>query len=69
VPSGGDGSSILGLAVLITVHEPGHFIAAKSFGMRVEKFYGRLCRPRCGAPGARLVRHRHLPLGGLQISG
>ena len=30
---------ILGLALLITVHEFGHFIAAKSFGMRVEKFY------------------------------
>src|SRR5664280_2503604 len=30
---------ILGLAALITVHEFGHFIAAKSFGMRVEKFY------------------------------
>jgi len=31
--------AILGLALLITVHEFGHFIAAKSFGMRVEKFY------------------------------
>jgi regulator of sigma E protease len=30
---------ILGLAALITVHEFGHFVAAKSFGMRVEKFY------------------------------
>ena len=30
---------ILGLAALITIHEFGHFIAAKSFGMRVEKFY------------------------------
>ncbi len=30
---------ILGLALLITVHEFGHFIAAKAFGMRVEKFY------------------------------
>jgi hypothetical protein len=31
--------AILGLALLILVHEFGHFIAAKSFGMRVEKFY------------------------------
>jgi regulator of sigma E protease len=31
--------AILGLALLIMVHEFGHFIAAKSFGMRVEKFY------------------------------
>ena len=30
---------IIGLAFLVTVHEFGHFIAAKSFGMRVEKFY------------------------------
>ncbi len=30
---------ILGLAFLVTVHEFGHFIAAKSFGMQVEKFY------------------------------
>ncbi|MFA4964670.1 MAG: M50 family metallopeptidase [Thermoleophilia bacterium] len=31
--------AILGLALLITVHEFGHFLAAKAFGMRVEKFY------------------------------
>ena len=31
--------AILGLALLITVHEFGHFAAAKLFGMRVEKFY------------------------------
>jgi regulator of sigma E protease len=31
--------AILGLAFLITVHEFGHFLAAKAFGMRVEKFY------------------------------
>jgi regulator of sigma E protease len=31
--------AILGLALLITVHEFGHFVAAKAFGMRVEKFY------------------------------
>ena len=30
---------ILGLALLITVHEFGHFAAAKLFGVRVEKFY------------------------------
>ena len=31
--------AILGLALLITVHEFGHFLAAKAFGMRVERFY------------------------------
>jgi regulator of sigma E protease len=62
---------ILGLAALITVHEFGHFIAAKSFGMRVEKFY-------IGFPPAAL-RHTWgeteygigiIPLGGFcKISG
>ena len=62
---------ILGLAVLITVHEFGHFIAAKTFGMRVEKFY-------VGFPPAAL-RHTWgeteygigiIPLGGFcKISG
>ncbi len=31
--------AILGLALLILVHEFGHFLFAKLFGMRVEKFY------------------------------
>jgi regulator of sigma E protease len=63
--------AILGLALLITVHEFGHFIAAKSFGMRVEKFY-------IGFPPAAL-RHTWgeteygigiIPLGGFcKISG
>ena len=58
--------AILGLALLITVHEFGHFIAAKSFGMRVEKFY-------VGFPPAALRRTWGeteygigiIPLGGL----
>jgi Zn-dependent protease len=63
--------AILGLALLITVHEFGHFIAAKSFGMRVEKFY-------VGFPPAALRRTRGeteygigiIPLGGFcKISG
>lgn len=63
--------AILGLALLITLHEFGHFIAAKSFGMRVEKFY-------VGFPPAAL-RHTWgeteygigiIPLGGFcKISG
>jgi regulator of sigma E protease len=62
---------ILGLALLITVHEFGHFIAAKSFGMRVEKFY-------IGFPPAALRRTWGeteygvgiIPLGGFcKISG
>ena len=62
---------VLGLALLITVHEFGHFIAAKAFGMRVEKFY-------VGFPPA-AVRHTWgeteygvgiIPLGGFcKISG
>lgn len=31
--------AILGLSLLILVHELGHFLAAKAFGMRAEKFY------------------------------
>jgi regulator of sigma E protease len=63
--------AILGLAALITVHELGHFIAAKSFGMRVEKFY-------VGFPPAALRRTWGeteygigiIPLGGFcKISG
>ena len=30
---------LLGLSILVGVHEWGHLIAAKAFGMRVEKFY------------------------------
>lgn len=30
---------ILSLAILVTLHEFGHFIAARAFGIRVEKFY------------------------------
>ncbi len=30
---------ILGLAILVTLHELGHFMAARAFGIRVEKFY------------------------------
>lgn len=62
---------VIGLALLITVHEFGHFIAAKAFGMRVEKFY-------VGFPPAAL-RHTWgeteygigiIPLGGFcKISG
>lgn len=34
----GAGLVILGLTVLVTIHELGHFLAAKAFGMRVEAF-------------------------------
>ena len=63
--------AILGLALLITVHELGHFIAAKTLGMRVEKFY-------VGFPPAALRRTWGeteygvgiIPLGGFcKISG
>jgi regulator of sigma E protease len=63
--------AILGLALLITVHELGHFVFAKAFGMRVEKFY-------VGFPPAAWKRQRGeteygigvIPLGGFcKISG
>jgi len=63
--------AILGLAFLITIHEFGHFIAAKAFGMRVEKFY-------VGFPPAAWKKTRGeteygvgiIPLGGFcKISG
>ena len=30
---------ILGLSILVTLHELGHFMAARAFGIKVEKFY------------------------------
>jgi len=33
------GLLILGLSILVVIHELGHFLPAKWFGMRVEKFY------------------------------
>ena len=63
--------AILGLAFLITVHEFGHFVFAKLFGMRVERFY-------VGFPPAAWKRRRNeteygiglIPLGGFcKISG
>jgi regulator of sigma E protease len=30
---------ILGLSILVTLHELGHFLSARAFGIRVEKFY------------------------------
>src|SRR5215468_8769138 len=30
---------ILGLSILVALHELGHFLAARAFGIRVEKFY------------------------------
>src|ERR1044072_5420577 len=33
------GQIILALAILVTLHELGHFAAARMFGIKVEKFY------------------------------
>ena len=33
------GQLILGLSILVVLHEFGHYIAARAFGIRVEKFY------------------------------
>ena len=63
--------AILGIGFLIFVHELGHFLAAKAFGMRAEKFY-------IGFPPAALKRKFGeteygigvIPLGGyVKISG
>src|ERR1700712_5390635 len=33
------GQLILGLSILVILHELGHFLAARAFGIKVEKFY------------------------------
>src|ERR1700753_246896 len=33
------GQLLLGLSILVILHELGHFLAARAFGIRVEKFY------------------------------
>jgi len=33
------GQLLLGLSILVFVHELGHYLAARAFGMRIEKFY------------------------------
>ncbi len=33
------GQVLLGLSILVGLHEWGHYIAARMFGIRVEKFY------------------------------
>src|SRR5580698_7314058 len=33
------GQCILGLSILVILHELGHFVAARAFGIKVEKFY------------------------------
>ena len=33
------GQLILGLSILVILHELGHFLAARAFKIRVEKFY------------------------------
>lgn len=63
--------AILGIGFLILVHELGHFLAAKAFGMRAEKFY-------IGFPPAAVKKQigeteygiGFIPLGGyVKISG
>jgi regulator of sigma E protease len=65
---------ILGLSILVTLHELGHFLAARMFGIKVEKFYLFF-----DAWGIRLFRFKKgdceygigwLPLGGyVKIAG
>ena len=68
------GQLLLGLSILIILHEAGHFFAARAFGLRVEKFYLFF-----DAWGFKLFRFNYkgceygigwLPLGGyVKISG
>jgi len=68
------GQLLLGLSILIILHELGHFLAARAFGIRVEKFYLFF-----DAWGFKLVHFNYkgceygigwLPLGGyVKISG
>ena len=68
------GHLLLGLSILIILHEAGHFFAARAFGIRVEKFYLFF-----DAWGFKLFRFNYkgceygigwLPLGGyVKISG
>src|ERR1700743_106700 len=68
------GQLILGLSILVILHELGHFLAARAFGIKVDKFY--LC---FDAWGFSLFKFTYkgveygigwLPLGGyVKISG
>lgn len=68
------GQLILGLSILIVLHELGHFLAARAFGIKVEKFYLFF-----DAWGVSLVKFKYkdceygigwLPLGGyVKIAG
>lgn len=68
------GQMLLGLSILIILHELGHFLAARAFGIRVEKFYLFF-----DAWGVKLLKFNYkgceygigwLPLGGyVKISG
>ena len=62
------GQLLLGLSILIGLHEMGHMLTAKAFGMRVEKFS-------IGFP-PKIIGFKHketeyslgaLPLGGLWV--
>ena len=60
------GAAILALAVLILVHEAGHFFAARAVGMRPRKFYlgfpPRAREDECGAASS--TGSASIPLGG-----
>ena len=55
----GIAAAILGLAVLILIHEAGHFFVARAVGMRPRKFYLGFGPPLVKTrPQRRRVRHR-----------
>jgi len=59
--------AILGLSVLVIVHEAGHYFAARAFGMKVTRFSIGLgpalvtYRPRNSQPPSSCVRSRSPP--------
>src|SRR5687768_4536493 len=68
------GKLILALSILVIIHELGHFLAARMFGIKVEKFYLFF-----DVGGVKLFKYKHgdveygigwLPLGGyVKITG
>ena len=50
---------IVALSLLVVVHEFGHYIFARMFGIRVEKFY-MFFNPRFSLRFLRFLRKRHI---------
>src|SRR5437763_13968099 len=58
-------AAIVGLALLVMIHEAGHFFAARAVGMTPRKFY-----LGCGPPIAKTVRgHVEYGVGSIPLGG